>query len=118
MLGILGIVVIIVAAVLAFRTAKQYGRKAGLWLALVLGVGFGIQMVVPFVIVIVVSVVMLMQGSTQQEIQVALEGWAIVINVVFIFLSVVAVMWILKYLSNVPEEAPFTAPPAPPESFN
>lgn len=117
MLGILGLAVIVIASVMAFKTARDYGRSTGLWTGFVIIVGLGFQVVIPVVIYIVVGFIMAVRGSNQIEIQNMFDGWLVVINVVCVFLSVVGMMSILKYLSNPPEEEPFTAPPAPPESF-
>ena len=117
MIGILGLVVIIVAAVMAYKTAKQYERSAGLWVAIVIAIGVGFQIVIPVVIGIVMGIVYVLQGNNPADMQNDLDGWLILINVVSILLSVVGIMAVLKYLSKVPEDKPYTAPPAPPESF-
>ncbi len=117
MIGILGIVVIIVATVMAYRTAKQYDRNAVAWAAIVLAVGFGIQLIIPLLLGVVIAVVMLVNGNTETEIQSAIALPSIIIGLVCIVLSVVAVMLILRYLSKIPEDKPFTQPPTPP-TFN
>lgn len=117
MIGILGIVVIIVAAVLAYRTANQYERSGIAWAGIVLGVGFGIQIALPTLAITVVMIVMAVGGGNQLEILESVYWPATIIGYVCLFLSVVAVMLILKHLSKVPEDESFTAPPVPPESF-
>lgn len=118
MLGILGLAVIVIASVMAFKTARDYGRSTGLWVGFVLIVGLGFQVVVPVLIYIVVGTIMVVRGNNGIEIQNMFDGWLVVLNVACVFLSVVGMMSILKYLSKAPEEEPFTAPPKPPASFD
>jgi cytochrome bd-type quinol oxidase subunit 2 len=118
MLGILGIVVVIVATVLAYRTAKQYERNAVAWAAIVLAVGFGIQILVPIMVAIVIAVFMFSGVSSEPEVQLAFQAPAMIIGIACLFLSIVGVLLILRFLSKVPEEKSFTQPPAPPETFN
>lgn len=118
MLSILGIVVLIVAPILAYKTAKDYERNAALWALFTFAAGFGIQFVIPFFIGIILALVLTAGGTPPEQLPEAIGGWATVIGIVFLFLSVVAVFLILRYLSKVPEEKSFTPPPQPPETFN
>lgn len=117
MIGILGIVVIIVATVMAYRTARDYERNAAVWAAIVFAVGFGIQIILPFFVAIIAAVVMVAGGSTPMEMQAALDVPAMIFGIVCIILSVVAMLLILRYLAKLPEEN-FDIPPAPPSDFS
>ena len=114
MIAILGIVVIIVSTVMAYRTARDYERNGAAWAAIVFVVGFGIQIILPFFAAIIAAVVMIAGGSTPMEMQAALDVPATIFGIVCIILSIVAVMLILRYLSKIPEDKPFTPPPTPP----
>ena len=118
MLSILGIVVLIVAPILAYRTAKDYDRNAALWAIVTFAVGFALQFVIPFFIGIILAMVLMASGTPPDQLQEAIGGWATVIGVAFMVLSIVGVFTILRYLSKVPEEKSFTPPPRPPETFN
>lgn len=117
MLSILGFVIIIVATIYAYKTAKDYGRNAVLWAIITFAAGFGIQIVIPIIIGIVLAIVLMAGGTQPEQLQEAIGSWAIIIGVVCIILSVVAVFIILRYLSKIPEEKSFTHPPQPPK-FN
>ncbi len=117
MLSIFGLIVIIVATIQAYKTAKNSGRNAGLWALITFAVTFGIQLVIPFLFGVVIAVIMSADGSSIAEIQEAITIPSIIIGIVCLILSVVAVSLIFKYLSKVPEEQLFTPPPAPPENF-
>ena len=116
MLSIFGIIIIIVVAVFVYRTAKQYDRNAIGWTLITLGVGFGIQLIIPLFIGIVIGVVMIARGSTPEEMQASLNVPAQFIGIVFIVLSIVAVLLILRHVAQIPEEDSFTQPPLPPEN--
>jgi len=118
MLSILGLIVIIVASVHVYRTAKQYERNAVAWTLITLAVGLGIQLILPLFILIIVGIIMVTGGSSPEEIQAAISVPAIIISIVCIVLSVVGVFLILRHLSKIPEEESFTKPPSPPETFN
>ena len=55
MLSLLGIFAIIFISVLTFRTARDYGKNALLWTFAALAVGFGIQIIIPIIAVIIAA---------------------------------------------------------------
>ena len=118
MLGLFGLIFVIVAPFLIYRTAKQNGRNAIFWALLSLAVGIGIQIVIPLIIGTVIAIVMFAQGSSESEIQKALETPAIIIGIVTLFLSVGGVLLIMRHVNKVPEQETFINPPAPPTDFN
>lgn len=99
----LGIAAIIVCVVLAFKTARDYGRNPFLWAVITFSVGFGIQYVLTFVVGLVLGVVWMLGGSTQEQIQMAIQGPAFFITIGATILSVIAMIVVLKYLSRVRE---------------
>lgn len=118
MLSILGLIIIIVASIHVFRTAKQYERNAVAWTLITLGVGLGVQLVLPLFIGIIIGIVMVAGGSSVEEIQASIAVPAIIISIACIILSVVAVLFILRHVSKIPEGKSFTPPPSPPQEFN
>ena len=58
MLSLLGFIAVIIATVYAYRTAKDYNRNAVAWAAAVFGVGFAIQLVIPFLFGIIYAVIL------------------------------------------------------------
>lgn len=119
MLSIIGLIILIVVTVQAYKAAKSYGRNAVAWAFITFGVGFGIQIIIPLIFGIIYGIVIAAGGGTAspQQLQRDIMIPALVVSVVCIVLSIVAVLLILRYLSKVPEEKSFTPPPQPPENF-
>ncbi|MEZ5429123.1 MAG: hypothetical protein R2747_22950 [Pyrinomonadaceae bacterium] len=115
LLGILGLAIIIVGSVHAYRTAKENGRNAAGWTLAVIGIGIGLQFIIPFIIGFIIAIVMFSRGSSVEEIQESAALPAVIINVVCLILSVPAILLVLNFLARVPEETPFAPPPSPPE---
>jgi hypothetical protein len=116
MLSILGIVVIVVACIHTYRSARDTGRRAGLWLLAVLVVGIGLQFVVPIVLGIIIAIFYLATGSTQAQLAGDLGSWSMVIGIGCLVLSVVGMLYIAKRAAVVPDE-PAAQPPPPPPIF-
>jgi hypothetical protein len=87
-----------------------------LWVFIVLGVGFGLQIVIPMIIVIIIGVIMIVNGSTPEQMQEAINGYTVFLNLIFIVLSFVGIFLILGYLSSIPDKNISTSilPPPPP----
>lgn len=101
MLSILGLVVIFVATYYVYKTAKDYDRNALLWAAGTFCVGFGLQIVLPLVIAIVLGIVLVARGMTDPaEMQKRIEGPAQFIGIFGIILSFVGMWAILKLVSR------------------
>lgn len=116
MINIIGLAFIIIVAVFAYKTAKDYGRSAIGWALIALAVGFGIQIILPIFIIIIVTFAMLWRGAGREQILEDIP--TITITVTCIVLSVIAGFLILRHLSKMPEEQSFILPPEPPETFN
>ena len=115
MLSILGLVIIVVATIYAYKTAKDYDRNAVLWAIITFSVGFGIQIIVPVIIGIIFAIFLTAGGTPPEQLEKAVGSWAMIIGMVCLILSVVAVFIILRHLSKIPEEKLFTPPPQPPK---
>jgi hypothetical protein len=115
MLSILGIVIIIVATFQVYKTAKGTERNAAVWALVTFVVGFGIQIVVPFFIGLILAVVWIASGSTEQEVQATLQTPAIIIGLAGLLLSIVAIALIMRQVAKIPEEKSSSSPPSPPK---
>ncbi len=118
MLSILGIVVIIVAAYQVYKAARDTGRNPVLWTIITLVAGFGIQIGLPIIAVMVYAVFLIASGTPEPALEGAVSGPATIIGVLCLFLSFVAVWIILKLVSKIPEDKSFISPPSPPTNFN
>lgn len=117
MLGIAGIVIIIVMTYQVYKTARDNGRNAALWALMTFGVGFGIQIIVPFFIGIVGGIVLVLQGTTDpQEIQSSMNVPSLVLEIVFLASSVYA-MWLIFKRASVVPDSPVAGSPPPPPTF-
>ena len=117
MINIFGIVLLIVFTVFAYRTAKDYGRNAIGWAAITFAVGFFVQIILPIVLVIIIGIAMLWSGSTPEQMQQDVPAFSV--TLLGIFLSIVAAMLILRYVSKIPDEPTVdNQPPPPPTNFN
>ena len=115
MLSIIGLVFIVVMTIFAYRTAKDYERNAIGWGLLAFAVVFGIQIILPFFVGLIIVVGMLISGTPQSHLQQKFDEDvpAVTISIVCMILSIVGGFLIIKYLAKVPEEKPFIAPPPP-----
>ncbi len=115
MLSILGIVIIIVTTYLAYKTARDTGRNPVVWALLTFAVGFGIQIVIPFTMGIVIAVIWISSGTSVEQVQQSIQSWEITITIVCLILSFVGAALILRHISKIPQENSFVAPPPPPD---
>ncbi len=116
MLSIVGIVVIVVACIHAYRSARDTGRRPILWLLAVLAVGIGFQFVIPTIIGLVLAIYYLSTGEHQAQLVDDLTAWSLIIGIVCLVLSIVGMLYIAKRASVVPDE-PAIQPPPPPPTF-
>jgi hypothetical protein len=118
MIGILALVAVIVFSVQVYKTANGTGRNGALWALLTGVVGFGFQLVVPIMIGLLLGIYYLATGSSPEEMEMAVNGWAGIIGLPCLVLSIVSVFLIMKHVSKIPDEpAMASAPPPPPPTF-
>lgn len=113
MLSILGFIALIIIAVFAYRTARENNRRPFLWALIVFGVGFAIQIVVPFLFGVGIAIYMTLGGSTVPEIQEAIHLPAMIIGVICLILSVAAAIFILLRIQTAPAGGDDLPPPPP-----
>lgn len=117
MLSIIGLIVIIIIAVFTFRTAKENGRKAGIWMTLVVVVGIVIQIVIPIIVAIVAVTYKAMTGSPQAELINYDPLWLTYFSIFCILAGVAVNIIILRYVSRLPDDDNYNSPPSP-DKFN
>ena len=117
MIGILALVAIVVFTIQVYKAANGTGRNGALWALLTAAVGFGFQLVIPFVAGIVIAIVYLATGSTTETIESDINLPASLIGIFGLFISIVGMVLISKHVSKVPDDAPMMAgaPPPPPQ---
>ena len=114
MMGLIALIGVIVAAVFAYRTAKNNGRNGPFWALAMLGVGFVFQIVVPMIVGLVLAVIFLFSGGATEEVIEKVETPAGIIGFVSVFLSAVGIWLILRHVSKPPKERPRENVPPPP----
>lgn len=117
MLSIVGIVLIVVAAVQVYKTANGTGRNGSLWAVATVAAGICFQLVIPIIIGIVIGIVYIMSGSTPEQAAVDITGLAIVITIVCLVLSFIAIWLIFRHVSKVRDDERYVTPPPPPPNF-
>lgn len=117
MLSILGFIAVFIAAYFVYKTAKDNGRGAVGWSLITVAVGFGLQIVLPILIGILVGLVMISTGSSAAKMQEDIQSWSIIIAVACLVLSFIGIALIIRHVAKIPEEESFVQPPLPPD-FN
>ncbi len=117
MLSILGLVAIFIITYFVYKSAKEYGRNAIGWAVITLCLGFGLQIVIPFLIVVVVAIFMSINGKSAQQVEEYAQSFSFLLGTVPLIISLVVIGLILKYVGKMPEEKTFISPPEPP-TFN
>lgn len=116
MLSLLGIIAIVIFAVHTFRSANSNGRNGGLWAFVSVAVGIALQWVVPLVASMVIAIFYIASGSNIDTIEQDIMWPAVVISFAGLGLSFLGMWLVLRHVSQIPDEEPFTAsgPPPPP----
>ncbi len=118
MLGIAALIAVIIFIVQVYKTANGTGRNGALWALLTGVVGFGIQLLLPMAIGLVMGIYYIATGSSIEEMEAAVNGWSLLIGLPCIVLSIAGVWLIMNHVSKVPDEpATASAPPPPPPTF-
>ena len=120
MLGIVAFIGIFIATYYAYKTANDYDRNPFLWAGLVFAVGFGLQVVIPILLVLSIGIYQVASGADPESIEQSLDGIATIITIVSVVLSVVGMVLILKHLGTIPDDylENDNTPPPPPTNFN
>lgn len=111
MLGILGFIFVIIATVYTYRTAKSNGHNAVLWMLTAFAVGFGVQIIIPFIIGVVLGIVLMTSGHSIAEVQSMIQAPAGIIGFICLFISIIGVVLVLRRASTIREDD--TLPPPP-----
>jgi hypothetical protein len=114
MLGVIALIAVIVAAYFAYKTANDNGRSGPLWALATIGIGFGLQIVVPILIGIILGVIYVMMGTPVDQLQEQISGPATIIGFISIFLSFVGIWLVLRHVAKLPEDPPVERVPPPP----
>ena len=116
-LTILGLAFVIIGTYFVYKNAGDYGRNAVLWAALTFLVGIGLQWIFPVFLVFIWLMILLVTGSSQIEAQSTVLSYSFLLTIGSLLLSGVAVLMILRYVSQMPNEMAAVNPPVPP-TFN
>ena len=114
MLSIIGLITVFIAAYFIYRTAGDTNRNALGWALLTLAVGFGLQIVLPLVIVIVIAATMMIAGKPLKSMDDLPWSTDIIITLVGLAASFVGILLIMRRVSIFWDEETSLAPPAPP----
>jgi len=117
-LQLLGFVAIIVFVIFIGKTAKENGRNAMLWAAAGVGVGLGLQFVLPFLVMIVITVVLMATGTRPDQIETAVGWWAFGLIVLSIALSLIGMFLVLRHVAQLTEDQESGDVPPPPPMFD
>jgi uncharacterized membrane protein len=121
---ILGLVAVIVATYLVYKTARDNERNGVGWAFLTVGVGLGAQWVLPIIATMILAVYYAMSPPTSQNPYGArqqmeeLESFAFIFSILGLVISFIGLWLIMRFVSRIPEERPgSSAPPPPPPNF-
>ena len=112
---ILGFVAIVVFTFFSYKTAVEY-RRSKLWALAVFLTGFFIQFFVPILTGVLIAVIMLLAGSSPEQIT-DLFGISIVVDLVCLVLSVIAMFLILRHIARFHDTDGDISEPPPPDEF-
>ena len=101
----------IVAALLAYKKAKDSGRNGILWAFIAVGVFIGTQLLVSIGVGIFLELGVAFLGWSDN---VLTDDYTIPITIITFIASFVATWLVLRYLNKIPEDVTFVSPPPPP----
>ena len=108
---ILAIIIVPIVTYFVFMTARDNGRNAVKWALATLGVGFGVQFILPVILVLIVGGIMLATGTRSDQLQAALQVPTQIVTYVCLALSLVGVFLVLMRVSKHPEPKTEALPP-------
>ena len=103
---ILGFVVVIVSTYFVYKTARDNRRNSLVWAAATLAAGFGLQIVAPVILAILIVFVMFATGTPQSKLQGAIQTPAIIVTFACLLLSFGAMGLIMRYVAKIPDDGP------------
>jgi hypothetical protein len=112
---ILGFITICIAAYFTYKTAKDTNRNALGWALLTFAVGFGLQIIFPVIILIIITIAMRISGKPLTNIDQLPWSLGTIIYLIGIAVSFVGIGLILRRVSTIPDDETFIAPPPPPK---
>lgn len=114
MLSILGFIAVLIATYYIYKTAKDTNRHASGWALLTFAVGFGLQIIFPVVILIIIAFAMAILGKPLNNIGQLPWSMETIIGLSGLAVSFVAIWLIMRRVSTIPDDEIFDAPPTPP----
>ena len=108
----LGIIIPILITYYVYKNAKQNGRNAVLWAVINVVVIIAVQLLVG---IIGIAVLAATDNSFSADTFSSFNGVGILINLVSVAASLIASYFIYRYVSSVPADKQFVAPPPPPQ---
>jgi len=113
-LFILGLLAVFIATYYIYKTAKDTNRNAVGWALLTFAVGFGLQIIFPVLIIIIITIAMTVSGKRLTNIDELPWSVGTIISLAGIAVSFVGIWLIMRRVSTIPDDEIFTAPPSPP----
>lgn len=117
MLTLLGFIAVFTATYYIYKTARDTGRSAVGWALLTLAVGFGLQIIFPAIILIVIAIAMSVSRKPLTNIDQLPWSLDIIISLIDLSASFIGIWLIIRRISTIPDDEVFDAPPSPP-TFN
>jgi hypothetical protein len=117
MLTVFGLIISVVAAFNVYRIAKKNQRKAAFWAVIVFVTGVLLEVVIPFLLVLIGGLVLLSSGNSINKAGRMMKNPVVIIDTICLIFNIIGILVITYLVAQAPKEKPFTTPPQPPE-FN
>jgi hypothetical protein len=117
MIGIAAFLFVLAAPFFVYKNAKQNGHNAVLWTIISIVAGLGVQIILPFVIIVLIGIIWTITGSNQTETQEAMQSISFPMGFIALFISIIGVLAVMKKVNTIPDEAFLTVQPPPPPTF-
>jgi purine-cytosine permease-like protein len=117
MIGIAAFIFVLVAPFYVYKNAKQNGHNTVLWTIISIVAGIGVQIVIPMIVGITIAIYWTLKGYSDDEIDIAIQGPGRIVGIVSMIASVAGVVFVMKKVNTIPEEAFLTVQPPPPPTF-
>jgi len=114
MISILGLIAVFIATYYIYKTAKDTNRNAVGWALLTLAIGFGLQIVFPAIILIIIAAGMMASGNLLTNVEQLPWSMETIIALMGLAASFAGIWLIMRRVSTIPEDESFVSPPQPP----